>query len=704
MSPHLRLHLPRTPSHAVPASAAAVRSTGALAYVHEEPDLTFRPQKRPLAPVYIEEFAINNIVNGIPFLKTNSDSVLIATSAAARQSSNSSAANPRSSFVAHSHRSLFAQPAARVHTSPHPHTHAARPEQPVFISSIEQFRPRKWPLAPIYIEEFATNSIVINTAKIDSNFQSVGVQSGIFTGDGGFDITVGGKTELIGSAITTTDKAVQEGKNKFTSAGGITTVDLQNTASYQATASNTTAGIKAAPGQDAGGNSITKLSPIFSGGIGEDSGKASSASQAGISGIAGNTAARTGDKETGLVTIFDKDKVNKNLDAQVGLVQEVAPAAAKAWGQYANSQMTNDKLSAEERACWAPDGACRAGGHALIGGLTAGGPGAAGAGLTSVAAPHVYTTLVNNGISPDVAQSLTTLGAAGFAAQLGGTPAATAAANEAVNNFGMFIRLAQIASDKATRFGQATLTAGERAILSAAAALGVVSAQKALQAPEPRFDNSQPIPTGPNMVAPPPEGKDSNNTGNTKPLPNYSGSTVTPVEQRDPRDGVLINPAAPPVNAGSNNTGGNQIIDPKPGSNVITTPIAAPQGPNIMMSDSRTPVPQVTAAPNNGLPYESNDKHTPGTNGYDPKGGIEPRNSFDLFGNSVAHINANNGKETRYTVDANGEIHRFSNDGNGIWHWSGSSADVNNPLAGNAIPTEIRRLPGVNSDIRTRRR
>jgi Bacterial toxin 47 len=333
-------------------------------------------------------------------------------------------------------------------------------------------------------------------------------------------------------------------------------------------------------------NSVVSVSDAcLTSGIGQDSDKASSTSKAGISGVAGNTAARTGDQETGLITIFDIDKVNKNLDAQVGLVQEVAPAAAKAWGQYANNQMTNDKLSAEERACWAPDGACRAGGHALIGGLTAGGPGAAGAGLTSVAAPHVYTTLVNNGISPDVAQSLTTLGAAGFAAQLGGTPAATAAANEAVNNFGMFIRLAQIASDKATRFGQATLTAGERAILSAAAALGVVSAQKALQAPEPRFDNSQLIPTSPNMVAPPPEGKDSNNTGNTKPPPNYSGSTVTPVEQRDPRDGVLINPAAPPVNAGSNNTGGNQIVEPKPGSNVITTPIAAPQGPNIMMSN-----------------------------------------------------------------------------------------------------------------------
>ena len=60
----------------------------------------------------------------------------------------------------------------------------------------------------------------------------MGQQSGIFTGDGGFDLEVGGKTTLIGGAITTTDKALELGLNKYVSKGGITTQDIENTSSY----------------------------------------------------------------------------------------------------------------------------------------------------------------------------------------------------------------------------------------------------------------------------------------------------------------------------------------------------------------------------------------------------------------------------------------------------------------------------------------
>ncbi|MDI6748541.1 MAG: hypothetical protein QMD17_15495, partial [Rhodocyclaceae bacterium] len=53
-----------------------------------------------------------------------------------------------------------------------------------------------------------------------------------------------------------------------------------------------------------------KLVPGGSGaGIGKDGGNASSTTQAGISGIAGNTQARTGDAETGIQRIFDAQKV-----------------------------------------------------------------------------------------------------------------------------------------------------------------------------------------------------------------------------------------------------------------------------------------------------------------------------------------------------------------------------------------------------------
>ena len=58
-----------------------------------------------------------------------------------------------------------------------------------------------------------------------------------------------------------------------------------------------------------------------SAGFGQDSGKAGSTTLAGISGMAGNTAVRSGDRETGIARIFDADKVQKDIDAQVKITQ-----------------------------------------------------------------------------------------------------------------------------------------------------------------------------------------------------------------------------------------------------------------------------------------------------------------------------------------------------------------------------------------------
>ena len=81
----------------------------------------------------------------------------------------------------------------------------------------------------------AGSSLSVNGGKTDINadYKAVGQQSGIFTGDGGFDLDVGGKTTLIGGAITTTDAAVAAGRNNYTSLGGITTQDIENTTSYE---------------------------------------------------------------------------------------------------------------------------------------------------------------------------------------------------------------------------------------------------------------------------------------------------------------------------------------------------------------------------------------------------------------------------------------------------------------------------------------
>ena len=115
------------------------------------------------------------------------------------------------------------------------------------------------------------------------------------------------KTRLTGGQITSTQAAVDNNKNTFTSVGGTTTTDLQNTASYSANSVSVGLGT----GTPSPGASLSAgLSGV---GIGSDKGSASSTTTAGISGVAGNTAARTGDKSTSLTPIFNKDQVQKEV-------------------------------------------------------------------------------------------------------------------------------------------------------------------------------------------------------------------------------------------------------------------------------------------------------------------------------------------------------------------------------------------------------
>ena len=170
--------------------------------------------------------------------------------------------------------------------------------------------------------------------------------------------------------------------------------------------------------------------------MGQDSGSAQSITTAGISGIAGDQSLRTGDA-TGIERIFDQNKVQRELDAQVAITAEFGKQASKAWGDYANEQFAKAVAATDEEGarCWGPDGACRAGGHALVGGLGGGVAGAAGAGLSSVMAPQVQQALVNSGIAPNAAQAITQLTVIGSGAAMGGALGAAGAANEVNNNF-----------------------------------------------------------------------------------------------------------------------------------------------------------------------------------------------------------------------------------------------------------------------------
>ena len=193
-------------------------------------------------------------------------------------------------------------------------------------------------------------SVNLGQTRINSTYQSATQQTGIRAGDGGFQVNVAGNTTLTGGVITSSEQAVQDGNNQFTTAGqtaqealqsgALTLTDLQNHASYSARSTSVGLGAGAAqPGQ----SPSAALSGV---GIGRDSGSASSTTQAGISGLAGNTEARTGDAPTGIGPIFDADKVRREIAAQVQITQEFNKQA----GRVVDSYIETQRAALQERA------------------------------------------------------------------------------------------------------------------------------------------------------------------------------------------------------------------------------------------------------------------------------------------------------------------------------------------------------------------
>ena len=295
----------------------------------------------------------------------------------------------------------------------------------------------------------------------------MGEQSGIRAGDGGFDVKVKGKTVLKGGAITSTQVAVDEQRNDFESEGGVELEDVRNEARYKASGWSAGAGVYVSDKKnqdgstvmDTDGQPVKEVNRTRGLGWGDDKGDASSTTRAGISGIAGDKNARTGDAETGLAPIFDRERVNDEVNAQVTIRRNGLPVLAKGWGDQADAQ--RDKLRKEaakldasdparaqllaEADRWDEGGVYRATGHAVIGGLAGGTQGALGAGSASLAAPalndlqhQMQTALQDAGMNTLLAQEAAGLGLAGGLAVVsgaaGGNAAAGAAFNTDVNN------------------------------------------------------------------------------------------------------------------------------------------------------------------------------------------------------------------------------------------------------------------------------
>ncbi|WP_411885881.1 hemagglutinin repeat-containing protein [Polaromonas sp. YR568] len=293
-----------------------------------------------------------------------------------------------------------------------------------------------------------SGSFSASESSIDSNFKSVGEQSGIKAGDGGFQVNVGGNTTLTGSVIASTDKAVTNGANSFNTGGTLTIADIQNVASYEAKSVSISMGTSQQP--------TGKLDMSGLGiGIGSDKGDASSISSAGISGIAGNTAVRSTDAETGLQKIFDADRVQREIAAQTQITQYFGQQATKAVGDYAQTKLNeaaalrdqaNNEPNEERKNAlkaqatelesnWGNSGVLRVALHTVIGGLTGGVGGAAGAGVGTLTAPMVAQALADAGVTGPLAQTLTAIASTAVGVAAGGTAGGAAAANEVINNY-----------------------------------------------------------------------------------------------------------------------------------------------------------------------------------------------------------------------------------------------------------------------------
>ncbi len=108
----------------------------------------------------------------------------------------------------------------------------------------------------------------VNSSKIDSNYKSVTDQSGVYAGEGGFDIGVGKNTDLKGGLISSEADA---DKNKI-STGTLTFEDIKNDADYKAGSVGVNANIN--NGADCNEQGVTPAIGMPAGGSAESTTKA----------------------------------------------------------------------------------------------------------------------------------------------------------------------------------------------------------------------------------------------------------------------------------------------------------------------------------------------------------------------------------------------------------------------------------------------
>ncbi|MDZ4297609.1 MAG: hemagglutinin repeat-containing protein, partial [Moraxellaceae bacterium] len=264
-------------------------------------------------------------------------------------------------------------------------------------------------------------SVSAGQSKTKSNYASVNEQAGFFAGNEGFQANVAGNTNLTGAVMASTDQAVKQNLNSLTTQT-LTITNIENSAAYSAKGASFSAGVGL--NQQPGGTGY-KNAPTASAGSANLSDNSSSVT---VSGISAGTLSVTDnplqvatvnrDVQTQLTTttdnqgniqttataidsqgndlagtltpIFDKDQVQRELNAQIQITQAFSAVAPKAVGDYAGNKFKEltAQGNTEEAAKWADGGIYRIALHTALGGLLTGDiSGALGAGAVASAAP-----------------------------------------------------------------------------------------------------------------------------------------------------------------------------------------------------------------------------------------------------------------------------------------------------------------------------
>jgi len=289
-------------------------------------------------------------------------------------------------------------------------------------------------------------------AKADGVFVSPKVQSGIKAGDEGFDVKVKGNTDLKGAVIESTQAAIDNKKNSFSTGGSLTMSDLQNVSQ----SSGSSYSVSGSVGFMAGGAidqqaamrmdrnmsesqvaAASNTTPTGSAGAGSYSSSQTSVTKSGISGVAGDQSVRTGDNSSAgtLVKDWNTQNIVKNVQAQAQLTQQFSQSAAREIGTYADKKYNELKNSdAAEAAKWAEGGEYRVALHTAAGALGGSVGGALGAGISAQLMPRIGEAIDSMGLPTPVAQAMGAITAAAIGGIAGGPSGAASAYSVDINN------------------------------------------------------------------------------------------------------------------------------------------------------------------------------------------------------------------------------------------------------------------------------